>query len=68
VGLLPHRQALRALRVHSPSILRPAAKPRPGAAAHPGRYRKTPEGVIFGQNVIAEGMAELVVGMVEVLE
>lgn len=33
------------------------------------RYRKTPEGVIFGQNVIPEGMAELVVGMpVEVLE
>lgn len=33
------------------------------------KYRKTPEGVIFGQNVIAEGVTELVLGMpVEVLE
>jgi len=33
------------------------------------KYRKTPEGVIFGQNVIAEGAGELRVGMeVEVLE
>jgi uncharacterized protein YcbX len=32
------------------------------------KYRKTPEGVIFGQNVIAEGAGELRVGMeVEVL-
>lgn len=32
------------------------------------RYRQTPEGVIFGQNVIAEGSTELAVGMsVEVL-
>jgi len=32
------------------------------------KYRKTPEGVIFGQNVIAEGVGELRVGMeVEVL-
>ena len=33
------------------------------------KFRKAPEGVLFGQNVIAEGGAELVVGMpVEVLE
>lgn len=33
------------------------------------KFRKTPEGVLFGQNVIAEGSTELVLGMpVEVLE
>lgn len=33
------------------------------------KYRRTPDGVIFGQNVIAEGVSELTVGMeVEVLE
>ncbi|RTL24388.1 MAG: MOSC domain-containing protein, partial [Rhodocyclaceae bacterium] len=33
------------------------------------QYRRTPAGVIFGQNVIAEGRADLHVGMpVEILE
>ena len=33
------------------------------------KFRKAPEGVLFGQNVIAEGETELVVGMpVEVLD
>ena len=33
------------------------------------KFRKAPEGVLFGQNVIAEGAAELAVGMpIEVLE
>ena len=33
------------------------------------KFRKAPDGVLFGQNVIAEGETELVVGMpVEVLD
>jgi uncharacterized protein YcbX len=66
---LPHRQALRALRLHHrrPDTGRKALDQEPLRTL--AKYRKTPDGVIFGQNVIAEGDGELRCGMdVEILE